>query len=128
MPSSTPRVLVVAGATGGLGRIVARDMAADGWLLALLGTNRERLAELGSQLSLDAERSAAFAADLRDGEAVGRVVRDVVARFGRLDALVQAVGGWTGGTPLAESSPDDLRSMLDQHVWTTYNSCTQRFP
>ena len=41
------------------------------------------------------------------------------ARFGRIDVLVHLVGGWAGGIPVADLDPDVLRTMLDQHLWTT---------
>jgi 3-oxoacyl-[acyl-carrier protein] reductase len=43
------------------------------------------------------------------------------AHFGRIDVLVHAVGGWAGGTAVVDLDPDEVRRMLDNHLWTTLN-------
>ncbi|HMD81169.1 MAG TPA: SDR family oxidoreductase, partial [Anaerolineales bacterium] len=60
-------------------------------------------------------------ADLRNGDAVRSAAEAVSAKFGRVDALIHLVGGWVGGKTLPEASAEDLESMLDQHVWTTFH-------
>jgi NAD(P)-dependent dehydrogenase (short-subunit alcohol dehydrogenase family) len=44
----------------------------------------------------------------------------VVAKHGRLDALVHLVGGWAGGKPIAESGDEVYREMFDQNVGTVF--------
>jgi NAD(P)-dependent dehydrogenase (short-subunit alcohol dehydrogenase family) len=119
--ASTERVAIVAGATGGLGSVVSRELAADGWRLALVGSNRAKLEELGAGLGLAEDRWMAAEADLRNADAAAAAVRHIIDRFGRADALVHVVGGYEGGKPLAEVADAEVSSMLDQHVWTTLN-------
>ncbi|HEY3111041.1 MAG TPA: SDR family oxidoreductase [Chloroflexota bacterium] len=114
------RVVVVTGATGGLGRTAARAFAERGASLVVVGTNQARLAELVADLRLPVDRTLAHAADLRDEAAAGRLAQAVIDRFGRVDVLLQLVGGWVGGKELAETDSADLTAMLDQHVWTTW--------
>ena len=45
----------------------------------------------------------------------------VTAKFGGVQALIHLIGGWLGSRTLAETSREDLESMLGQHVWTTFN-------
>lgn len=113
------RVAIVTGATGGLGRVLTRDLAAAGARVALLGTRLDRLEGLASELALEYERWHGVAVDLTDPEAAAAAVEAVVARFGRADILVHVVGGWSGGTSVAETPPGAFGSMLDQHLWTT---------
>lgn len=113
------RVAIVTGATGGLGRVVTRDLAAAGARLGLLGTRLDRLEALATDLALASDRWLARAADLTDAEAAAAAVDDVASHFGRVDILVHVVGGWTGGTTVAETPLETYRSMLDQHFWTT---------
>jgi NAD(P)-dependent dehydrogenase (short-subunit alcohol dehydrogenase family) len=115
------RVAVVTGATGGLGKTVARSFAEQGASLALLSSDQSKLDALAQSLELPRERYLAHAADLREPAAVARAAEAVAARLGEASILAHLVGGWVGGTDLASTPVDDLRSMLDQHVWTTFH-------
>ncbi len=57
--------------------------------------------------------------DLLNGSAVRDSAEAVSAKFGRVDALIHLIGGWTGGKIIAESDADEFKFMLDQHAWTT---------
>jgi NAD(P)-dependent dehydrogenase (short-subunit alcohol dehydrogenase family) len=113
------RIAIVTGATGGLGRVVTRDLAAAGARLGLLGTRLDRLEALAAELGLTSDRWLGRAADLTDPEAAAAAVDDVARHFGRADILVHVVGGWSGGTTVGETPLETYRSMLDQHFWTT---------
>ncbi len=115
------RVVLVTGATGILGRSVVARFAAAGARLGLVGTNLDRLTQLASDLGLEASRWAAGTGDLANRAEAAAAVKAVVERFGRVDALLHLVGGWTGGTAVADLDPGELRTMLDQHLWTTLN-------
>lgn len=113
------RVVVITGATGGLGQLAARAFAERGASLALLSTDQDKLDSLARDLNLPRDRILTHAADLIDADAVRDSAEAVSAKFGRVDALIHLVGGWTGGKTLTESSVDDFAFMLDQHAWTT---------
>lgn len=115
------RVAIVTGATGNLGRVVARDLAAAGARLALLGTRLDRLEAVATELGLAPDRWYGHAVDLKEAEATSSAVEEVVAHFGRADILVHVIGGWSGGTTVTETPLDAFTSMLDQHLWTTLN-------
>lgn len=77
--------VLIAGATGGLGSEIARDLARRGAELTLVSRRQERLAALdvpGHRIALD----------LRDPDSSRRAVRSAVAHAGRLDVVVNAVG------------------------------------
>lgn len=115
------RVVLVTGATGSLGRAVAARFAATGACLALAGTDAGRLEALVSGLAIGGDRSTTLVADLRDRAATRRAIAETEARFGRIDVAAHLVGGWAGGTAVADLDHDEVRSMLDQHLWTTLN-------
>jgi NAD(P)-dependent dehydrogenase (short-subunit alcohol dehydrogenase family) len=114
-------VALITGAAGGLGRVLAADLAADGWQLALFGSSAERLAALEAELGLEPEQSLRVAVDLREADAAAAALDAVERRFGRVDALAHLVGGWTGGTNVVDAVDDPYHSMLDQHLWSTLN-------
>jgi NAD(P)-dependent dehydrogenase (short-subunit alcohol dehydrogenase family) len=115
------RVVVISGATGGAGRVVTKLMADQGAKLVLLGRSAERLPDLVNELGLEDERCLTIVVDLGNQDAVGSAADAVIQKFGKVDVLLQLVGGWTGGQTVAEVDPSDVADMLQQHVWTTFH-------
>jgi 3-oxoacyl-[acyl-carrier protein] reductase len=114
-------VAIVTGATGGLGSIVSRDLAADGWRLGLVGSRRAPLEKLGAEFRLSPDRWMSAEADLRDRTAANSAIAGIIKRWGRADALVHVVGGYHGGHPVIEVPDSEVNAMLGQHLWTTFN-------
>jgi NAD(P)-dependent dehydrogenase (short-subunit alcohol dehydrogenase family) len=115
------RVVLVTGATGDLGSVVVRTFAETGASLGLAGTDADRLAAVASAAGLPDDRWAPGAGDLTDPAAAAVAVDAVVSRLGRVDALLHLVGGYAAGGAIASFHDEDLRSMLDQHLWSTLN-------
>jgi NAD(P)-dependent dehydrogenase (short-subunit alcohol dehydrogenase family) len=115
------QVVLITGATGGLGRAVTKRFAADGARIALVGTNRERLNAVADEAALHPDSWLPCVGDLRDPVAARAVVGWVEAKFGRVDVVAHLVGGWSGGTEVVDLDPDDIEAMLDQHLWTTFH-------
>ncbi|HEX5013190.1 MAG TPA: SDR family oxidoreductase [Candidatus Limnocylindrales bacterium] len=121
MTPSSDRVALVTGATGVLGGVVVRTFADDGWRLGLAGTDHARLEAVAAATALADDRWAPGVGDLSDRSAAEAAAADVVSRLGRIDALLHLVGGYAGGGPIVDFADDDLRRMLDQHLWSTLN-------
>jgi NAD(P)-dependent dehydrogenase (short-subunit alcohol dehydrogenase family) len=119
--SEEGRVVLVTGATGVLGTVVAQRFGADGARLVLVGRDPGRLADAARDAALEDGRWLPAIADLREPAATRRAAADAETAFGRIDVLVHLVGGWKGGTPVVDLDPDELSWMLDQHLWTTLN-------
>jgi NAD(P)-dependent dehydrogenase (short-subunit alcohol dehydrogenase family) len=101
--------------------VVTRRFATDGARLVLVGTDRTRLEEVADEVALADDAWGPALGDLRDpaaGRSVGAAAEE---RFGRVDVLVHLIGGYEGGTAVADLDHDELRRMLDQHLWTTLN-------
>ncbi|GAB4419268.1 MAG: 3-oxoacyl-ACP reductase FabG [Anaerolineales bacterium] len=113
------RVVVITGATGITGQAAARAFAQQGASLALLSSDQKKLDALSHDLNLSPDRILTYSGNLLDEQAVRDAAEAVSVKFGRVDALIHLVGGWTGGKLIAESDADDFRFMLDQHAWTT---------
>ena len=115
------RVAVITGATGNLGRVVAKYFAEQGARLALFGTNSEKLEALARELNVPAEQVLTHIVDLRNTDATNAAANAVIAKFGRTDILLNLVGGWTGGKSVSEVAANDVDDMLHQHLWTTFH-------
>ena len=115
------KTIIVTGATGVLGQLVAKTFAAGGHNLVLLDRDSIKLDSLIRDLNLPSERLHAQSIDLLNGQAVQDSAEAVHSKFGSVHALIHLVGGWTGGKTIPESDAADLESMLNQHVWTTFH-------
>jgi meso-butanediol dehydrogenase/(S,S)-butanediol dehydrogenase/diacetyl reductase len=82
------RCAIVTGAGSGIGRAVARALAADGHAVALVGRRPQPLEELAAELPV----AAALPADVGDPAAARVVVAAAVERFGGVDVLVNDAG------------------------------------
>lgn len=95
------KVVLITGASGALGEVVARKFADGGAKLALA----DRKDALAAGM-LDGLPDALFigGADVTDPESVKRMAERVIAERGRIDVLLNIAGGWRGGTPVHETS------------------------
>ncbi|MBI5953531.1 MAG: SDR family oxidoreductase [Chloroflexi bacterium] len=115
------KTIVITGATGVLGNLVAKTFAERGHNIAMLDKDSARLDLLTRDLNLPSGRLYAQTIDLLDGSAVRDSAEAVHSKFGGVHTLIHLVGGWTGGATIPEASADDFESMLNQHAWTTFH-------
>ncbi len=106
------KVVLVAGGTGGLGRAVTLAFLGQGARVAVTYRNTEELETLKAAAGADASRLSGHRTDVTDEAAARALVWELVSRHGRLDALVNAVGGYTGGAKVWEMEASDLDRML----------------
>jgi NAD(P)-dependent dehydrogenase (short-subunit alcohol dehydrogenase family) len=106
------KVVMVAGGTGALGRAVALAFLDAGATLAVTYRRKEEFDALAAVTGARTARLDGRAVDAADEAAVREFVEGVVARHGRLDALVNAIGGYAGGTKLWETETKTYEQML----------------
>jgi NADP-dependent 3-hydroxy acid dehydrogenase YdfG len=113
----TERVLLITGASRGLGAATARRAAAAGYRLALVARSSQSLAPLVEELGAD--RTLAIAADVAEWSQVSAAVKATEERFGRLDAAFANAGQMVatsffgnGGT-----EPEQWRDMVLTNVY-----------
>jgi NAD(P)-dependent dehydrogenase (short-subunit alcohol dehydrogenase family) len=116
------RVVAIAGVGGGLGPLVAAELAAAGAIVAGTDRSQDTLDAVGSALGVGPERWDGRAVDLLDEAAVGEWCAALVERFGRVDGLVHLVGGWRGGKPLHEAPLADWELLHDLLVRTVQHT------
>lgn len=88
----TEQVIVVTGASSGLGLAVARKAAAAGASLLLTSVDEPAVRKLAEEINAAGGRAHAVAGDLSDGEACAKVARAAIARFGGFDTWITAGG------------------------------------
>ena len=122
MPDLQDRVIAIAGVGGGLGPLVARQLAADGATVAGTDRHQETLDALAADLGLPPERWDGSTVDLLDEEAARGWCAALVERFGHVDGLVHLVGGWRGGQPLHEEPLSDWELLHDLLIRTVQHT------
>lgn len=84
----TDRVCLITGAGQGLGRTIALEMAAEGAAVALFERNQDTLAQVAAEIRGKGGRAEPYGLDVTNYDAYGAAVADIMAKFGRIDALV----------------------------------------
>jgi NAD(P)-dependent dehydrogenase (short-subunit alcohol dehydrogenase family) len=113
-------VSLVAGGTGGLGRAVSLKFLIEGAVVATTYRTQAEFDDLVQESGANAARLEGHRVDVTDEAATRRLVEDVVARHGRLDALVNTVGGYAGGVKLSDLDTKVLDQMLALNLRSGY--------
>lgn len=123
----TGKVALVTGASSGIGAGTALELARAGAIVALAARRAERLAELVAQIEALGGQALALPGDATvEAEAI-KAVEDTVARFGRIDILVNSAGvmqaGGIEGVDIAE-----YRRVFDINVFATLYAWSAAVP
>ena len=86
------RVALVTGASQGIGRVCALNLARHGASVALSARSQQKLDELASEITAAGGKSAAFAMDVSDEEQIKSSIKAAIAHFGKIDILVNNAG------------------------------------
>lgn len=107
------KVVIITGASSGIGAAVARALAPLGCKLTLAARSTDRLEALADELGRDAV--LVLPTDVTVGEQVVRMVDETVARFGRVDVLFANAGIYIPGQA-AEGDPDAWATLMDVNI------------
>ena len=115
------RVAVVAGGSGGIGLRACEALAGVGAKVTIIGQSPERLAAAKQAVEAAGSEALAIAADMHSKADADRAVADTVERFGRLDILINAVGGGAGGAlyPAEDYPESEWDRIVDLNLRTT---------
>jgi NADP-dependent 3-hydroxy acid dehydrogenase YdfG len=112
---SNERVLLITGASSGIGAATARQACAEGWRVVLAARSLERLTELAQELGGE-ERALAVRCDVTDWDQQQRMVEAAVAAYGRIDAAL-ANAGFGGPRGFLNDTPEHWRDMVLTNVY-----------
>lgn len=106
------KVVLITGASSGIGAATARTLAESGCKLALAARRKDRLEALAADLSTE---TLSLEADVTSAEDVKKMVERTVARFGRIDVLFANAGIYIPGE-VAEGDPDAWAQLMDVNI------------
>ncbi|WP_454727302.1 MULTISPECIES: SDR family oxidoreductase [Cupriavidus] len=109
------KVVVITGASSGLGEATAQHLAAAGAWLVLAARRGDRLDALAARIRASGGRAETVVADVSRRADVEAVVRYAVASFGRVDVMINNAG-LMAIAPLSEGKVDEWERMIDINV------------
>jgi NADP-dependent 3-hydroxy acid dehydrogenase YdfG len=109
------KVLLITGASSGIGAAAARAAADAGWTLGLMARSKEKLGSLVDEIGGD--RAMALPADVTSADAQRTAIAALVERFGRLDAAFANAGLGIGSGSAEEADLEAWRTMVETNIW-----------
>ena len=114
------QVVIVAGGTGALGSAVARAFIQEGANVAVTYRTPREYEDLQSSVAADRARLRGHQVDVTSEAEMSRLAAAIDAEFHRLDVLVNAAGGYSGGPKLWEIESAVLERMLDLNLRSAF--------
>ena len=122
------QVALIAGGTGALGRAVTVAFLEEGAVAIATYRQQSEFDALRQAAGPDLSRLEGYDIDVTDEPAVRRLIAGVVSKHGRLDVLVNAVGGYAAGRPLWDMDVSILAQMLSLNLISGYVLCRAVVP
>ena len=110
------KIVLITGATSGIGLACARKFADNGDKLILTGRNERRLADIREELTAKGTEVLTLAFDVRDREAAKKYISDLPAEWQQIDVLVNNAGLALGLEPEYEGNLDEWETMIDTNI------------
>ncbi|VVT01160.1 SDR family oxidoreductase [Hoeflea sp. EC-HK425] len=113
------KVAVITGASRGLGRTMAKGLAAAGAHVVLIARDKAKLDAVSSEIAADGGASTVLPIDLSDERAIRTGVQSIAASLGRIDICVNNAGiiNWQ---PVLESDLEEFDRTMDTNVKATF--------
>ena len=108
------KVVIVTGGAKGIGEGIIRSFAAEGAITVILGRNPDEAAALVSELAALDLRADSFHAELTQNEEIKSAVDAIVAKYGRIDVLVNNAGG--NDAVSLRATPEQFLASLERNL------------
>src|SRR4051794_34151381 len=121
------QVIVITGASSGIGLATALEAAGRGAKLVLAARSARTLQEIASEIALGGGEAAAVVADVANSDDLRQVAQVAIDRFGRIDTWINNAGVGIYGR-LDEISEKDCRRLFDVNFWGLVNGSLIALP
>jgi short-subunit dehydrogenase len=121
------QVMVITGASSGIGLETAEQAAQRGAKLVLAARSEETLKEIADRINKNGGEAIAVACDVSDRQQVVRLANEAVRRFGRIDTWVNNAGLGMYGR-LDQASEADARKLFDINFWGVVHGSLAALP
>ncbi|MEU4678531.1 glucose 1-dehydrogenase [Micromonospora sp. NPDC023737] len=124
----TNKVILVTGATSGMGRAVAERVAAEGAKVVLAARGKDAGEAFAAELNADGREAIFVPTDVTVGHEVEQLVRQAVDHYGRLDGAFNNVGAATAYGPVTEVSHDAWAAELALNLNSVFFGLKYQIP
>lgn len=122
------KIVVVTGAGRGIGREIALTCADEGADLVLAARSRSALQEVADEIEAKGRNAQVIETDVCQRASVARMAQETLARWGRVDVLVNNSGIGGPSAPLWEVEPDDWDETIAVNVTGVFSCCQAILP
>lgn len=118
------QVCIITGGGSGIGRDAALKIAQEGATVVIVGRTESKLESAIAEIRTIRGTAECYTLDVSDFNAVQKMVDDVYQKFGRIDVLVNNAGHSSHNRRLRNTTPEEVRSVVDSNLIGTF-FCTQ---
>jgi len=122
------KVVIVTGASRGIGATAARAFSAGGAAVVLAARSKEAINSIAEEISELGGQALAVTTDVTDAGSVEQLVEQTLSRYGRVDAAFNNAGGGSPPRPLAESAIEEFDAVLRVNVRGVFLSLKYEIP
>ncbi len=119
----TDKIVIITGATGGVGQDVVRVFLNNSATVAAIARHEDELRDLKDKMQTTAGSLHTYSADLTQEQEVQETFHRVKKELGTVYALVHAAGGFQGGKKVAEIESKDWQGILTLNLTSTFFCC-----
>jgi short-subunit dehydrogenase len=117
MAQLSDKIIIVTGASAGIGAATARELARHGAMIILAARRPDRLEIIREEISKAGGQSVVIPTDINNPEDRKRLIESTQSKFGRIDGLVNNAGFGQGG-PVEMVPIDDIRQQFETNVFS----------
>ena len=121
MDSLTNKVAIITGASSGIGRATALELAKEGCKVALIGRNKERLIAVLNEVKQYSIESTAVICDVRNYDQVKKSINEIIRRYNHVDILVNSAG-MAINREFKNETMGEINEILDTNLFGIINS------
>jgi NAD(P)-dependent dehydrogenase (short-subunit alcohol dehydrogenase family) len=125
--SETPRVVLIAGATGGIGPAVTRRFVDEGANVVLTSRRHDRLEDLAATMGIPDTQCLLREAELTDSSQARELVTAIIGCFSRLDVVISLVGSYAKGR-IASTTDEIWLGQLQTNLYSTFYLLREAVP
>lgn len=123
------KIVVITGASEGIGKEIALRLAKENMQLALIARNEENLRKVCEEArKLGAQEARGYPCDLRKTDRLNKTVKDIIKDFGYVDILVNNAGVWQKMGPVEEISEAVVDNVIQTNLLAVIHSCRLFLP